>query len=513
MPAQMIDNSSLLSRGLLDTSKVFHKDFEAVEEDGWRLLQSFFSCPHPIVSQLSLHPTTSEPAVILDPARLDILTPQGLRVKTVDSIWRLGDLRLPLARRLSLPVHCHFVHPITGIPVSETLTVGEYVKKSGPRIRLQIRLIQKAKTLMLKGEEPVEMMRQPLSFTFGAIPEGMVEEGSTPTGAPKPIGLVNRGNACYLNAALQCLCRIPELSGYMLSPEGAAQINAGIRGGASGIIAKEYRRFLELVGGVNGCAKDPVALRMAIGTRYPQFNNAEQHDAQELLCALLDGLHEDLARRNEPNDGLTPRSRNARARPTRPPSIIGDLFFGSLITTLLCPVCLNRESGYDSFVCLSLALPTSPDELSLEGCLRYFTSEETLEPTDMWLCPTCKDRVCAKKTTIIHKPPKILILHLKRFTAANKAHKKVALAVDYPLELDISRFSETPAPKYRLIGVVMHSGTLSLGHYTAAAIDPTTDQWHLFNDCYVSPTSEQCVKSRRAYVLLYQAMNEPGSPT
>jgi len=35
---------------------------------------------------------------------------------------------------------------------------------------------------------------------------------------------------------------------------------------------------------------------LTIGKHRPQFANFQQHDAQELLAFLLDGLHEDLNR-------------------------------------------------------------------------------------------------------------------------------------------------------------------------------------------------------------------------
>lgn len=40
----------------------------------------------------------------------------------------------------------------------------------------------------------------------------------------------------------------------------------------------------------------PVELRYTLAKYAPQFNGCQQHDAQELLAFLLDGLHEDLNR-------------------------------------------------------------------------------------------------------------------------------------------------------------------------------------------------------------------------
>jgi ubiquitin carboxyl-terminal hydrolase 4/11/15 len=40
----------------------------------------------------------------------------------------------------------------------------------------------------------------------------------------------------------------------------------------------------------------PTALKSALGWFSPQFVGFNQHDSQELLAVLLDGLHEDLNR-------------------------------------------------------------------------------------------------------------------------------------------------------------------------------------------------------------------------
>jgi ubiquitin C-terminal hydrolase len=136
--------------------------------------------------------------------------------------------------------------------------------------------------------------------------------------------------------------------------------------------------------------------------------------------------------------------------------------------------------------------------------MQELLSAETLAPTEGWLCPVCGHCVTATKRTVIHKPPKVLILHLKRFCSDNGMQTKITTNVSYPSELDISEFSEESVGKYRLIGVVMHTGTIAFGHYTAAAIDPISGRWYSFNDSCVAVASEQSVRSSRAYVLLYQ---------
>lgn len=49
----------------------------------------------------------------------------------------------------------------------------------------------------------------------------------------------------------------------------------------------------------NKSVAEPVSFKKQLGTFAPQFSDYRQHDAQELLAFLLDGIHEDLNRVKE----------------------------------------------------------------------------------------------------------------------------------------------------------------------------------------------------------------------
>ncbi|KAK1263162.1 Ubiquitin carboxyl-terminal hydrolase 8 [Acorus gramineus] len=99
------------------------------------------------------------------------------------------------------------------------------------------------------------------------------------------------------------------------------------------------------------------------------FNGYNQHDSQELLAFLLDGLHEDLNRvKNKPYI----EAKDACGRPddevadeywanhlARNDSIIVDLCQGQYRSTLVCPVCKKVSVTFDPFMYLSLPLPST----------------------------------------------------------------------------------------------------------------------------------------------------------
>lgn len=60
-------------------------------------------------------------------------------------------------------------------------------------------------------------------------------------------------------------------------------------------MSKSYHDFLEELWSSAGSFA-PRDMKSTIGKFAPQFSGYQQHDSQELLAFLLDGLHEDLNR-------------------------------------------------------------------------------------------------------------------------------------------------------------------------------------------------------------------------
>ncbi|GJN13067.1 hypothetical protein PR202_ga31400 [Eleusine coracana subsp. coracana] len=97
-----------------------------------------------------------------------------------------------------------------------------------------------------------------------------------------------------------------------------------------------------------------------------QFSGCNQHDSQELLAFLLDGLHEDLNRvKHRPyiNSGDTDGRSDEEVADeywanhiARNNSIIVDVCQGQYKSTLVCPVCGKVSVTFDPFMYLSLPL-------------------------------------------------------------------------------------------------------------------------------------------------------------
>jgi ubiquitin C-terminal hydrolase len=255
--------------------------------------------------------------------------------------------------------------------------------------------------------------------------------------------------------------------------------------------------------------KDPSSLRRAICAKFRRFANFAQHDSQELMCSLLDGLHEDLNQSAMVNGKLprvfTPANADSwELHLANNSSPIVDIFHGNLYSSIECQSCGNKETVHDPFMFLSLDIPCNKYSVSLGNCLAAFSCCERLDATNKWKCDRCQNRVCATKTMGVHRCGQVLIVHLKRFAAARLA--KVDTRVDYPDVLDSATFAEEPTGKYRLIGAVFHNGGLGGGHYTAAAFDLTSRGWFNFNDTIVTPIDKSAAHKSNAYILVYERM-------
>ncbi|KAK6051403.1 ubiquitinyl hydrolase 1, partial [Cooperia oncophora] len=132
---------------------------------------------------------------------------------------------------------------------------------------------------------------------------------------------------------------------------------------------------------------------------------------------------------------------------------------------------------------------------SIGSCLLEFTAAEQLQGINAYECENCcvprnkklkaigsqKKRVSALKRYLIYEPPAVLTLHLKRFQqlegmSGRTSTRKLSGHVSFPMMFDMAPFCcrnvERLAPGekrllYSLYGVVVHSGSLSGGHYIA----------------------------------------------
>ena len=339
------------------------------------------------------------------------------------------------------------------------------------------------------------------------------------------IGLKNLGNTCFMNSVLQSLFAIEPLMTYFSNGR-----HKGVLNGSSLLKGQLVKAFSDLVVDVMQCVGEkgkvvsPTTLKRQIERRAPQFAGYEQHDAQELLKFLLDGLHEEL---NQPTKcKFTYKDDQVDVLPNNQKAIISwnryqycnnsfivELFCGQFESTVTCLGCHGKSTTYDCF--WDLSVPATGD--TLEKCLDANFEQETLD--EPYMCSHCKTQQKAKKGLLLNKLPPILVIHFKRFRVSRfsgRVEGKIESAISFPTRsLDVSRYltlsssqihPQENKTQYDLIAISNHMGSLSVGHYTAITRNFDSGEWFNKNDSVSSPmnVSGSSMTSTSAYILVYQ---------
>ncbi|KAG7961553.1 hypothetical protein I3843_09G022800 [Carya illinoinensis] len=108
-------------------------------------------------------------------------------------------------------------------------------------------------------------------------------------------GLQNLGNTCFMNSSIQCLVHTTKLVDYFLG-DYQKEINYDNPLGMKGELALAFGDLLRRLWAPGVRPVAPRLFKTKLADFAPQFSGYNQHDSQEFLAFLLDGLHEDLNR-------------------------------------------------------------------------------------------------------------------------------------------------------------------------------------------------------------------------
>ncbi|KAL4611276.1 hypothetical protein ACB092_08G112100 [Castanea dentata] len=207
-----------------------------------------------------------------------------------------------------------------------------------------------------------------MNGSAGNMNSNFVRTSSGEAGSLGLAGLQNLGNTCFMNSSLQCLAHTPKLVDYFLGDYGR-EINHDNPLGMDGEIALAFGDLLRKLWAPGAAPVAPRLFKSKLARFAPQFSGYNQHDSQELLAFLLDGLHEDLNRVKckpyiEAKDGDDRPDREVadeywRNHLARNDSIIVDVCQGQYKSTLVCPLCRKVSVTFDPFMYLSLPLPST----------------------------------------------------------------------------------------------------------------------------------------------------------
>lgn len=329
-------------------------------------------------------------------------------------------------------------------------------------------------------------------------------------------GLINMGNMCYFNTAVQILSAIPEFQPkHPKSP-----LNQYIGGDeAHPLVAKWSALIDELQSTQTHDPIRPVQLVEYLAehskTKPFQINAREQQDAAECLQFLAEELHTVLAKPVEASvQGTTRTSVDLLAKSCyemlveiyrKSYSEFYPICYGVSFTTL-APLSTVTQSNLvqsdrpipippptplsvkpESFFVLNCPLPSCPPfnkdaPVTLYQCLEQITRPEILEGDNAWFDEKLGYKRPVQKQTGFWNFPPILVIALQRICPDGTKDKRV---VQYPiLNLDLGPYMcgyGKQNAKYELFAVGLHHGDMYDGHYTAI-VKKEKGLWIHYND-------------------------------
>ena len=355
------------------------------------------------------------------------------------------------------------------------------------------------------------------------------------------LGLNNVGATCYMNATLQCLIHIKELSEVLLSAFLFKYPRDNLEYYTKHKLSNLYVDILSQVyfpklHGNTSRSFAPYAFKNYISEINPLFQGVQANDAKDLLQCILENIHGELKQAMQYFQEYEVDQRSEvlsfqyflNYYISQNKSPINDFLYGIQKTTSTCLKCNTIKYNFQSFNLLYFPLKEAKrivvlrkkkenekfDEkkyiLNLEDCFAHSEQVEHFTGENQFYCNICNGMNDADYQTLLYATPTIMAIVLNR----GRANKDFQEEFIFKTELDIKKYIHNPGckhGKYYLIGMVVHSGESSMaGHFIAYCRMDKNAKWFCYNDAWVTECNniEEKLSQNCPYILFYHYDNE-----